>query len=301
MSYCVPDGENLTGNTMSNKKNLWSQIDHRLAELIIGEGSQKLDESLRKDLITFAKAIPELAADHLSISRLSSLFNLVTREVGIAYRKYKEVWKIQGNHQSPEFVRTLYQFMIIPRIEFHLGSIRDRLNKTADESSPITEGVRSLLELAELEAKKCELEWERTCEIEALKLEHSTNNIDAKSSGISVQPQAERVPIEQKPKSRGRKADKKVADRRDIVRRMILSQADFNDNEKLKTLFAALDDAEIPLPDRRSSPCGWSPRNWTELLNKPKSKGTKRMIDHLKRDRFPRKKTPLKGQNSSSI
>lgn len=280
---------NLMGGWVSDNEHLWSRADRRLAELKASETSQRLDKALSKSLIALSAACAERGDDPVSIARLSSFFTVVNRLVRIAYQKHKDVWEIQGNNESPEFVRTLYEFMIVPRIEIHLGSVRDALNKIPEDAVLITEGVRSLLELAELEAKKCKLEWKRKCEIEATEIEYnSSSRIPQPDAGPKSQIEgASMGPQSQRP---GRKPDESVRRRREIVCKMMPSKKNFGDDKQLKNLLSKLDEKGVPLPNSQGAPRGWKPKNWVELLNQPASKETKRKVDLLIRDRYPKRK-----------
>jgi len=91
----------------------------------------------------------------------------------------------------------------------------------------------------------------------------------------------------------GRKPDRLIQKRKEIVRELMSTPADFQESGKVGTLFKRLDFEHIPLPKWNGTVRSWQPRTWDELLKKPRSPEYRKRIDVLKRDLYP----PKKGQN----
>jgi hypothetical protein len=279
---------------MSEGEHPWQLVDRKLAEIKIGQATDRLVDSFRKRLGDAARAAAEGGQNRISPDTVSSLIRSVDPLLKIAYRIYKEVWKLQGNKESPEFVRTLYEFMIVPRIVRHLGRVRSELGGSIDPMYPDGELSRPLLEDTEVEAEKCRREWERRCEIDALELEYK-RGAESTQTDAGLESKSERALIGPQPTRPGKKPDDRVRMRREIVRKLMPSQACFRDHGKLKDLFSTLDEEGIPLPEKRRAPGGWRPKNWLGLLERPKSEETQRMLRHLRRDLFPKVKNVPKG------
>jgi hypothetical protein len=280
------DANDASGESNMDIDSIWNQIDYQLA-------ARKLEAEYEG----FVKAINGFLEqtghywDDPTQEFLKAWIDDIDEWAKTVFKIYEEVWNIQGKQKTPTFIRAIGHRAIPQWIDIYLERLHAMIEKN---------GYDYLHAHADLRAEEFKNQWLNKFEIEAREFEYGTT-IEVKSSYADKQTIVEKVPVEPKPKSRGRKPDEKVTERRCIVRKMIGSQEDFGNIEKLKCLLSALDKAEIPLPERRRPPGGWRPQNWSELLDKPKSMETKRMVDLLKRDRFPRKKTLQQGQNKSSI
>ena len=85
----------------------------------------------------------------------------------------------------------------------------------------------------------------------------------------------------------GRIPDLLIQKRKKIVRELMATPVDFQNSEKVGTLFKRLDTEQIPLPKWRGSLRSWQPKTWKELLEKPRSPEYLRRIAVLKRDLYP--------------
>ena len=271
----------------------WSKI-HRLARLKIEDASEMFFANIDQIAVNeMGSAVMGRTKESLScvirdvwISRLDTWFRLVID----SYMKALSSLKI---NESPEILIRILEEGIPSAVDGYKKICQSKWN--AHERFlpvPFPYGA-DFDDYADKLMKKIR----RRFDIRSLELAAPSD----KQLDTSLNSETEKVLIEQKPKSRGRKPDQRVYARKNIVRRMIGFQDDFNDTKKLKSLLSALDEANIPLPERRRPPGGWRPKNWTGLFDKPKSAETKRMIDLLKRDRFPRKKRSPKGQYPPSI
>jgi hypothetical protein len=96
-------------------------------------------------------------------------------------------------------------------------------------------------------------------------------------------------------KRRGRPVDPNIVKRNEIVKQHIKRLADFKNPEKVRALFQALDDKDIPLSQMQGPPGLWEPKSWINLVEKPRSKQYQHRIEVLKRSLFKR----LKKQRSA--
>lgn len=185
---------------MSEGKHPWQQVDRRLAEMKIGEAGDKLVDSLRKRLADAARTAAEEGRGRISTSTISSVVRSIDPLLEIAYRAYREVWTLQGYVESPEFIRTIYEYVIKPRIVCYIGWVRYELGKSIDPVHPDREQSRLLLEDTEVEAEKIRREWGRKCEIDAKGIEYksisktpkSDKDSESRTVAASIEPLSKR-------------------------------------------------------------------------------------------------------------
>ncbi|MCH7804782.1 MAG: hypothetical protein IH937_11945 [Acidobacteria bacterium] len=96
----------------------------------------------------------------------------------------------------------------------------------------------------------------------------------------------ESTDTERKRRRPGRPADRKIDQRRVIVRDHIHQSSDFDHKAKLKQLFQKFDEEEIP-PPKNDMGVAHFVHPWMELFNKP-SHLRERIIKILNRDRWKR-------------
>jgi hypothetical protein len=271
---------------MNESDHLWRQIDRRLLALRLQESKRKFIESMAQDL---RNAIKGSRKEQYPLLSTLVWMNQMDAQAEDAYRIYREIWKKQGKKESPEFIRTLYQMVIVPRIDRHLKTMQGTFEKYCQPNFPTADEMKTRLKLAADWAAKLKDEWARKCEIKALELEHKKSEKQAQRDA-GLESQTGKAVVETQPTRPGRKPLETVRRRREIVCKMMPSKKNFDDDEQLKNLFSTLDEEGIPLPNSPGAPRGWKPKDWVELLNHPASKETKRKVDLLIRDRFPKRK-----------
>jgi len=87
----------------------------------------------------------------------------------------------------------------------------------------------------------------------------------------------------------GRIPDKLIQKRKEIVRELMTTPVDFQNREKVSTVFKRLDTEQIPLPKWNGSLRNWQPKTWKELLEKLRSLEYQKRISLLKRDLYPQR------------
>ena len=159
---------------MPTEEATWKQIDHELVTLKLHdvamnlhrETEKKRNDIRRRNLTNENAATIPLELFELELRQMKQwVFNL--------YSLYKEVWKIQGKEETPQFIRAVYRKAILPLIEGRTACSREFLTRRATRTS-LSRSVLApqLLELGR-EVERLRSEWRRKIEIEAMELEHA--------------------------------------------------------------------------------------------------------------------------------
>jgi hypothetical protein len=178
---------------MSNSKHPWDQIDRKLAALKSAAASQHLLDAFRRKLstaqLTMKDGLIIVSADTMSV-----LFRIINRLLQTEYRTYRKVWRTQGKEETAEFIHTLYELLIVPKIQYYRGWMLSEFAKSAKVESATEASKRSMYEDMEQAANKCESEWYRRCEIHALQLRYGNSQTGNVNSTASTQQPIEPVP-----------------------------------------------------------------------------------------------------------
>ena len=103
----------LNGETPSFVEKIWSQIDHDLIQL-------KLETRMPGVLAEVPPISPGLCVkyreEHFG-GTCEGKLDLVSQLLEVTYLTYREVWKVQGKAETPEFLWTVFLKELVPIVE----------------------------------------------------------------------------------------------------------------------------------------------------------------------------------------
>lgn len=248
---------------MPTEEVAWKQIDHELVTLKLNdvamnlhrETEKKRNDIRRRNLTNENAATIPLELIELELRQMKQwVFNL--------YSLYKEVWKIQGKEETPQFIRAVYRKAILPLIKSRTACSRDFLTRRATRTSlSRTVLAPQLLELGR-EAERLRSEWRRKTEIEARQLAHSAQQTAQETPTSQEQPKSRRG------RKRGTRTQETVALDEAIKKAKDTLSRKRRGPPSTKEIIPILAEVgTIPLP------AGWRAKygvkSWKEVLSKP--------------------------------
>jgi len=250
-TFCARLETKALETSASTDADTWSQINHQLAALKIGDFEPAYRDwfEKKKNALHFRNRNNKNDA---TVSYV--LFRLqiegMNKWAESVYRIYAEVWAAQGKEKTPDFVRTVFEKAIVPAIEAKAGSSADFLSRRAI----ITRMSQSILgpHLQELRraAEKLKADWGRKTEIEALELTYKQQSRAATPQVNGPRP-------------------KRYKSSPDVLGRQLIVQK--NPGVKSQRLCQLFDEVRISLPNQ------WENRfnvfTWVEAYKNKKARG----------------------------
>jgi hypothetical protein len=206
----------------------WKQIDHELVTLKLHdvamnlhrETEKKRNDIRRRNLTNENAATIPLELFELELRQMKQwVFNL--------YSLYKEVWKIQGKEETPQFIRAVYRKAILPLIKSRTACSRDFLTRRATRTS-LSRSVLApqLLELGR-EAERLRSEWRRKTETVAIELEHSRKVRSKHRRSILEKKKAGRRALPPTPSEARARTVAKIIKELDILKPQMFGESDY--------------------------------------------------------------------------
>jgi hypothetical protein len=173
---CVPEAS-LTRLLMSSHNrdyvSVWEQIDQTLARLKLQEPSEKHSEEVAQERRSIEYEHRENR--HAMIESLLKMVEHRADEwIGIECRIYCEVWKLQGQSLTANFLRTLRDNIVEPTVHARTSAERSHLIKMWDRCGiPGRQTLESQLTKFEHTMMSLEHRWKTRFEIAAKEWEHA--------------------------------------------------------------------------------------------------------------------------------
>jgi len=205
----------------------WKQIDHELVTLKLHDVAMNLHretEKKRNDIYWRNRTGGNAATIPLELFELE--LRQMKQWVFNLYSLYKEVWKIQGKEETPQFIRAVYRKAILPLIKSRAACSREFLTRRATRTS-LSRSVLApqLLELGR-EVERLRSEWRRRTETEAIELEYSEKKRSMRRPRIRKGKKVRRRQPLTYSEARARTVAKIIREL-DILRRQMYGESDY--------------------------------------------------------------------------
>jgi hypothetical protein len=254
---------------MSTSDEIWNQIDRQLAKL-------KLTGAFEDHREETADGVRQIRQRYSNNAGVACNPRPVLREVFrylVAQEKtwiksqgkiYEQVWKAQGNQETPQFLRALSEKITFlrPNRDAQAKMLQKELGSLAPPAPLLMNAFISRLQGQFAIAERAS---RRSIEIAAMELDYAA--IHREDHAPKVEPSSPRK-VERKNRDRGRPQEEHVEKRRKILQRIMKRDPKaLSDPKKLLSLFAALEKAQIAIPGNSNRST-----KWLELFDDPMRK-----------------------------
>ena len=259
---------------MDNTEQIWGQIDHGLAELKIHAAIEQFNKLVNGKLGDMVLDEKYVSSSALLVEWYPLYKAEEDRLIENIFQIYKEVWKIQGKEVTPQFIRAIYQKVIVPWKSPNIEYIHDLFKEHSERRESMAQFLKPMVDYYPNRLVYIREQWFRRCEIEALELEHIRSNNEKLRAADVVNPQNDESKIDNSQKATARRI-KRIPDLEvNKRRRLIQSIAESSPKSRRKNLdlltAQELDGAHIDIQEKWYEYDGVN--SWVNALKHPELK-----------------------------